>query len=232
MLNGLLTMNKWLIRILLVMLSVSPACGQTTQQLRDSLSTLIRQIEQNKNSVDLRLQKAALNMQLQQWEYAKDEYSEVLRMDKGNLTALRFRGYAHERMGNYNFARADYETFLKEVPDHFETLLGLALLNQKDKHFTEAMDQINRVVEMFPDNAVAYAARAGIELERGLNELAEYDFSEAIRFDEENADYWLDRAEVRISLGRKKEALADIHQAMSLGVARADVEHLLKRCRK
>lgn len=53
------------------------------------------------------------------------------------------------------------------VPGNFEGQLGLALLNQKSKHFTEAFDQINSLVNQYPDSAVVYAARGGIEKERG-----------------------------------------------------------------
>ena len=40
------------------------------------------------------------------------------------------------------------------------------MLNQKDNRPTEALNQINMLVAQHPNNAVAYAARGGIELER------------------------------------------------------------------
>ena len=49
-------------------------CGktqaQTAQQWRDSLAVLGRQIEASPHSVELRLRKAAVNLELGQWDYA------------------------------------------------------------------------------------------------------------------------------------------------------------------
>ena len=88
------------------------------------------------DSVDLRLKKARWNMELEEWARAKDEYDIVLRIDPTNIAALYFRAFANEKMGRYNFARLDYENLLSYVPGNFEAQLGLALLNQKDKHYT------------------------------------------------------------------------------------------------
>ena len=66
----------------------------------------------------------------------------------------------------YNFARLDYQNLLVLVPGNFQAQLGLALLNEKDKHYTEAYDGINSLIEQYPDSAMAYAARGGMEKER------------------------------------------------------------------
>ena len=91
----------------------------------------------------------------------------------GNPAALYFRAFTNTKLGRYKFARLDYTNLLTIVPGHFEALLGLALLNDLDNRKTEAMDQANMLVEQFPDSAVAYAARAGMELERKQYLLAE-----------------------------------------------------------
>ena len=65
-----------------------PAAGQNTQQWRDSLAVLNRQIAAAPDSADLHLRKAAVNIELGQWEYAADEYTLVLaRMPKTLLHA-------------------------------------------------------------------------------------------------------------------------------------------------
>lgn len=224
-------MKKRFFSISLLFFLALSVFGQTTQELRDSLSTLIRQLDYHQNDIDMRLRKASLNMQLEQWQYAIDEYSAVLKLEEGNLTALRYRAYAYELIGRHQFARADYEAVLKRIPDNFEALLGLALLNQKDKRVTMAMDQMNRLVELYPDSAIAYAARAGMELERKMPDLAEYDFGEAIRLDPSNTDYLISRAEVRIALGRKREAREDLQRVLSLGITYAEIADMFKKCK-
>lgn len=197
-----------------------PMHAQDHQRLRSQLKEATERLAYYPDSVDLRLKKAALNLQLEQWQYAKDEYDQVLRSHPDNIAGLYYRAYANQQLGRYNFARLDYENLLKVVPGHFSAQLGLALLNQKDKHHTEAMNQINRLVNQFPDSAVAYAARAGMEQEQGMIELAVYDYTEALKRDADNADYLLNRVELWLKLGRKQRAKADLDRLVELGVSR------------
>lgn len=111
-----------------------------------------------------------------------------------------YRAYANDKLRRYKFARLDYLNLLRIVPGNFEAQLGLALVNQKDQHYTDALDGINRLVTAFPDSAVAWAARAGMEKERNQLELAEYDYTEALKRDPNNSDYLLERADIRIKL--------------------------------
>jgi tetratricopeptide (TPR) repeat protein len=135
----------------------------------------------------------------------------------------------NEKQGRFNFARLDYTNLLKLVPGNFEAQLGLALLNQKDKHYTEAFDEINRLVEQFPDSAVAYAARAGIEKERKMLELAEFDYTKAINKDGSNHDYILNRADIRIQLGKFDDAKDDLDRLVKMGVPRASMKEYYMR---
>ena len=107
------------------------------------------------------------------------------------------------------------------VPGNFEARLGLALLNEKDKHFTEALDGINQLVDVYPDSAVAWAARAGMENERGMLELSEYDYGKAIGLSPNNNDFILSRADIRIKLGKFQDAIQDLDRLVRLGTPRA-----------
>ena len=61
------------------------------------------------------MQKAALNIQLEQWESAKREYDYVLDREPENLAGLYYRAYVNEKLYRYNFARVDYENLLKLI---------------------------------------------------------------------------------------------------------------------
>ena len=128
-----------------------------------------------------------------------------------------------------NFARLDYENLLKRVPGNFEAQLGLALLNEKDHHYTEAFNQINRLIDQFPNNPIAYAARAGIEKERKMYELAEYDYGEAIKRDITNIDYILNRSDVRYLLSDYVGAREDLDRVVNLGISRANLQKYYNR---
>lgn len=206
-------------------------CGQAQdkQSLRDSLAAATEALAYHPDSVDLRLKKAAWNVELEQWQYAKDDYDRVLRKEPDNVAALYYRAFVNEKLGRYNFARLDYQNLIRLVPGNFEIQLGYALLNQKDHHYTEAMDQMNLLVSQFPDSALAYAARAGMEVERGQYELASYDYEEAILRDGTNTDYILAHADVLITLGRKEKARKQLDRLVALGVPRGSLKDYYKK---
>ena len=200
---------------------VASAQSAGSKQLRDSLSVATEALSFHPDSIDLRLRKARWDMELENWRKAKDDYDFVLGKDPANIAALYYRAYCNERLHRYNFARLDYQNLLTIVPGNFEARLGLALLNEEDQHYTEALDGINELVDAYPDSAVAWAARANIEVERGMDNLAEYDFTEALKRDSGNQEYLLSRADVRIRLKQYDAARHDLNTLVKLGTPKA-----------
>lgn len=202
-----------------------------TPSWRDSLEVLNSQIRLNPTSTDLRLKKAAVNIELGQWEYAIEEYSRVLEIEPAHLSALYFRAYAYNYLRRYDLARNDYEAFLAVMPRHFEAQLGLAMVKRNMGKHTEAMDDLNQLVQMFPDSALAFAARAGFEAEQRQYELALFDWDEAIRLAPENIDLLLSKADALLALKRKKEARKVLLQAVGKGASRAALRDWFVRCK-
>ena len=124
-------MNKTFVSLVLsLLLSLSAHAQQDRKALRDSLKLAVEALAYHPDSVDLRLRKAAWNMQLGEWQYAKDEYDWVISRHPDHLAARYYRAYANMQLRRYNFARLDYENVLRVVPGNFDARLGLALLNQ------------------------------------------------------------------------------------------------------
>ncbi len=167
-----------------------------------------------------------------EWEMARKHFNEVLEKTPGNLTALFFRAFADEKLGKFNFARADYEQILKVVPTHFETRLCLLLLNQRDSHLTEAFDQANQLVALYPDSASVYFARAGVEKEMEMLELAEGDYVKALDIDKNNNDYLLALMETRLYMAKFDLAYADLELLTKRGVARKSLQNYFDMCSK
>lgn len=223
---------KLFLSFIVLLFALTNVHGQTYEEMKDSLEAATKLCEKYPDDNDLRLRKASWNIMLEQWEYAQREYDIVLSRDPANVAALYFRAFTNEQQKRYKYARQDYEKMLKIVPGNFNGLLGLALLNQKDMHYTEAMDIINRLVEQHPDSAVAYAVRAGMEQERGMLELAEYDYGEAMRLSPDNTDYIINRVDVRILMGRFREAREDLDLAVKKGIPRPALAELYDKCEK
>lgn len=216
--------------VVLVSLTES-ASAQTGKQWRDSISVLIEQINHHPNSIDLRLKKAEANINLSQYDYAADEYSKILKLDEHNLAALFFRAYCYTQLRQYSMARADYDAFLAIQPDRLEAHLGLARVLQLLNRSTDAVDELNRCVQMFPDSADAYAARAAYETQLKQYDAALYDWDEALRLRPNDASLTVSKVDILLNLGRFREARAALDKAVKHGTARAALREWYDKCR-
>ena len=190
----------------------------TAQQWRDSLSVLNKQIASGAWSTDLHLRKAAVNLELQQWQYAIDEYGLILQHQVQNPAALFYRAYAATHLRHYEAARSDYEEFLGIFPTHTEARLSLAYVLQQMGRKTDALDELNKLVEMRPDSAVVYASRALLERDLQQYEAALYDWEQASRLAPQNADYVASHVDLLLMLKRKDEAQRVLDAAMKRGI--------------
>jgi len=215
---------------MLALLSLS-ASAQTRQEWRDSLTRLNDSIRLKPYDTDLRLRKAAVNIELEQWDYAAEEYGRVLRLDPKNLAALYYRAYVNTTLRRYDLAKSDYETFLTIVPKHFEAQLGLAMIKRKLEHSADALDELNRLVQAFPDSALSYAARAGYEAELKQYDLALYDWDEALKRAPRNKEYQVSKVDVLIAMKRYDEAWRQLEQLMRQGVPKAALKEWIDKCK-
>lgn len=206
---------------------VSNISAQTT--LRDSLATINRQLMMDPYNTDLLLKKGGAEVTLESWQSALDTYTLILKHDAKNPAALFYRAYAYEQLGRYAFARNDYEQYLKIVPFNYEGLLCLALMNHKDKHYTEAYDQINNLIEMYPDSIDSYIARANMEKDRRMIDTAIYDWGVVIEKQPENPQHYITRAELYIELEKKDEARRDLDMAVTLGIPKNSLNYLYNK---
>ena len=223
--------QKIIVGLLVTVSGQQALYAQTPEQWRDSLTVLSKAIVQHPQSIDLRLKKAAINIELSQWDYAVEEYGRVLLQDPRNLTALYFRAYANGQLRRYELAKTDYETILKQVPKNFEAMLGLAMTHRKMNKTVEALDVLNQLIQFSPDSAYAYAARAGLETEQKQYDAALYDWDEAIRLDSANVDFCVSKVEVLLLMNKKREARAMLNNLISMGVPRAALREWLERCK-
>lgn len=227
---------KQTLRILVLALAVE--CGfvidlqaQTAQQWRDSLEVINKKLLLKPNSIELHLNKAAVNLQLQQWEYAANEYTDILKVDSLNLSALYFRAFANNNLRRYTLAKNDYEEILKYSPRNMEARLGLAYTYMRMGQSADAMDQMNRSVEQNPDSATAYAARAGLERELKQYPAALMDWNEATRLAPGNTDYAVSKVDILLLLGKKSVARQELDALVRRGVPKGLLIEWFRRCK-
>ena len=219
------------ILLFLLLMAASTANAQTMKQWRDSLDVINKEITANPDSLNLQLSKAAVCLQLLEWSDAADVCGNILDKDKNNLTALFYRAYANNNLRRYELAKNDYERFLSMSPRNMEARLGLAYTYIKLGRQTEAFDEMNNLVEMYPDNSVVYATRAELEKDMKLYDTALFDFDEALKREPGNKDYTVSKVEILISLNRINEAKTALDTAVSHGVPRGLLREWYAKCK-
>lgn len=218
------------------------ASAQTQRELRDSLSMINGLIKQHPTAVKLYLRKAALNIELEEWQYALETYDKILEMMPGNLTALYYRGFVYQHLKSYGKARKDYELLLKLEPLHEHALMGLVMTNLADGRITAAFDGANRLVELFPDNAQSYAVRADVEKRQKMFEPALDDIKRAIEIedvevqkrypitvDDDITAYQLSAFELYMQMKNFRAARACVDYLVKNGVPRAYLNNYYKQ---
>ncbi len=210
----------------------NPFSRTVAQNWRDSLTVLNRQISTQPWSTDLHLRKAAVNLELEQWQYAVDEYGLILQHEAQNPAALFYRAYASMQLRHYDVARRDLEELLGIFPRHTEARLSLAYVLQKMGRRTDALDHLNTLVEQRPDSAVCYASRAALERDMKQLDAALYDWRQAVRLEPQNADYVVSVVDILLTQKQNAEARRELDDAVSRGIPRGLLHQWFERCRK
>lgn len=203
-----------------------------SQRWRDSLTVLNRLIAESKWSTDLHLRKATANLELKQWEYAIDEYAQVLQHEPRNPAALFYRAYANTHLRRFDLARNDLNDLLIMFPSHFEGRLSLAVVLQQQGHHQDALDQLNQAIEQHADSAVAYAARANLERVMKQDESALYDWQRAEELSPRDPIYVVSHVDLLLVLERREEARRVLDAAVRRGIPRGMLQEWYQKTKR
>lgn len=203
-----------------------------SQRWRDSLTVLNRQIAESQWSTDLHLRKATANLELKQWEYAIDEYAQVLQHEPRNPAALFYRAYANTHLRRFDLARNDLNDLLIMFPSHFEGRLSLAVVLQQQGHHQDALDQLNQAIEQHADSAVAYAARANLERVMKQDESALYDWQRAEELSPRDPIYVVSHVDLLLVLERREEARRVLDAAVRRGIPRGMLQEWYQKTKR
>lgn len=179
----------------------------------------------------MHLRKAAINIQLLEWEYAIDEYSLVLRHDSTNIAALFYRAYANNHLRRYELSINDYNALLCRLPHNLEARLGLANCYIKMNKLQDAMAQMNILVEQHPDSAIVYVARADLAKSQGYYDMSLLDWEMALRLKPKVIEYIVSKAEVYLLKGDKRKAKKTLDVALENGAHRYALREWYDKCK-
>jgi tetratricopeptide (TPR) repeat protein len=199
---------------------------------RDSLTVLNKLIAISPWSTDLHLRKAAVNLELKQWEYAIDEYALVLQHEPKNPAALFYRAYANTHLRRFDLARNDLSDLLAFLPRHFEARLSLAVVLQQLGRKMDALDELNQTIEIHGDSAVAYAARANLERQMKMDDAALYDWERAEQLAPKDPTYVVSHVDLLLVLERREEARRVLDAAVKRGLPKGMFLEWYEKCKR
>ena len=210
--------QKGVILLVVLLCQLTVQAQNKNQQWRDSLTVLNRMIDTQPWSTDLHLRKAAVNLELKQWQYAIDEYAMILQKEPHNPAALFYRAYANTHLRHFDLAKNDLNDLLIVVPNHFEARLSLAIVLQQLGRKQEALDNLNQLIQQHADSAVAYAARANLERQMKQDDAALYDWQRAEQLSPRDPTYVASHVDLLLVLERRKEARRVLDAAVKRGI--------------
>ena len=204
---------------------------RSTGRYDDAVESFTYALNIAPRAIPILLNRATTYMELGKIDHAYVDYCQVLDGDKTHTEALLMRAYIYVIRRDYKAARIDYDRLLEKDPINYNARLGLVTLNQKEKKFSDAVEIISKLIAEYPNDAVLYVARAGVEVDMEHIDLALIDLEEAIRLDPKDTDAFILRGEVYLSQKKKMLARQDFEKAIQLGVPQSDLHSQIQQCR-
>jgi len=160
---------------------------------------------------------------LGRWSEALQVFTHVLKRDPDAFAARVSRAEAYFALRLPEPAEADLAIVVRRFPRRADTLLQLARVQlAQDGKRGQALQNLNRVLELAPAHADALEARARLCLEVGRLEEALADCGRVLALRPTESTLFGLRARVLHSLGRPAESLADLERALGGDAEAAD----------
>lgn len=183
-------------------------------------------------AVPILLNRATVYMMIGKNDQAYVDYCQVLDEDRKNAEALLMRAYIYTLRHDYNAARLDYNSLLEIDPINYNGRLGLAMLDQKERKFNDAIELIDKLIVDYPHDATLYIVRAGIEVDSEHIDMALIDLEKAIDLDSTLSDVFILRGDIYLLQKKKVLAKREYEKAIQLGGASlSDLRQRLQECR-
>ena len=181
--------------------------------------------------------------QLKDYKQVIADYTQAIQLDPKDVTYYGMRGGAYSELKDYKQAIADYTQAIQLDPKDaiYYSLRGLAYSKLKD--YKQAISDLTETIRRDPKNApytvgglrysefkdikgflsgytgfmsIAYRTRGGIYYELKEYKLAIDDYTQAIKIDSQNANYYAVRGGCYLQLKEYKQAIDDYTQAIKI----------------
>jgi tetratricopeptide (TPR) repeat protein len=134
------------------------------------------------------------------------------------------RAEARRNAGKYRDAITDmneYETLMSAtINDNFYYIRHQTEI--QGRLYQQALNDINRAIQMNPQEILYYAEKSSLEIRVGMYEQAIQTADECIKLDSNNSDGYLFKGLAQCLIGDKAEGIKNLTKAKDLGDTQAD----------
>ncbi len=161
---------------------------------------------------------AEANAQIEKGELtaAIDKLGALLEKQPGNDVARYNRGFAHQKLGNWREAEADYRQVLANSPEDVQTTLNLGAVLRAQGRRDEAVKLYEKLLEKNPFQAELLNNLSVLHRERKDYEAATKAVRTLLMRDQDNVDAYKNLALINLEQGRLTLAETNLQNARKL----------------
>jgi Tetratricopeptide repeat len=169
----------------------------TPDELETAIARASKAIEANSRDASAYYQrglaqekKAALHQSADDYHAAMDDYNHAVKLDPSNADALVHIGDCYRSIGQHDRAQREYDKAI-EVSPKAKALLASSIEAERARHCYAAIDDLDELNKMEPNNAALYYRKAKLYMMDHSNEQANVNFQKASELDPTNLTYGL-----------------------------------------
>jgi tetratricopeptide (TPR) repeat protein len=156
--------------------------------------------------------------ELKRYHAAVRDFTRAVTINPKYVAAFQNRADAYLAIGDFKEAADDATQVLTLQPDdpHTDILLLRARAYEGDKKYNQALDDLNKVIEVSPNLVDAYIERGIVYTQTRRFDDAIADFGKAIELDANSVTAYAMRAEAELQNEDTDSALSDVNQALTI----------------
>lgn len=147
-------------------------------------------------------------MQKNDWQNVLTYLKQFTSTEKTAADAYYYMGEAHRAMGDLEAARADYYAAISANANYAPGWLGVARLQVDAKNYRDAVDSLNKALELDPNLGPAYLLLATTAFETNDTVRCQENLEAAMQRMPDNALGYLLEAKLNLQMGNNEQALA------------------------
>src|ERR1700722_4650415 len=145
--------------------------------------TRIEKVAKAGNSADVYFLAGSTFLDLNEFESARRDLDEALRLDPKLPGIYTLAGTARDKTGDIKAGEVAFREALKLNPDDFEANLYLGAILYRERHMDEAKPYLDRALRLKPNNSMARYESAMFESTSGQYETAAQDLEKLVKDD-------------------------------------------------